>query len=124
MFGLYLKHSHNYIDIVKYYSDMHFNLIIPADFSLISMVYFRNTHSCAPVCSQERSRSVQIVKQLLEQKVNIDVWDGNGATPLHHAARRGCVEVVKVLLDRGANCSLKDIDGSNPLDIAIDSGYE
>lgn len=74
--------------------------------------------------SQEQSRSIQIVKQLLEQKVDVDICDGNGATPLHHAAKRGCVEVVKVLLDKRANCSLKDMEGNNPLDLAIDNGHK
>ena len=83
-----------------------------------------NNHSCAPVTSQERSQGVQIVKQLLEQKVDVDIRDGNKATPLHHAAKRGCVEVVKVLLDRGASCSLKDKEDNNPLDLAIDNGHK
>ncbi|GFG38137.1 hypothetical protein Cfor_04788, partial [Coptotermes formosanus] len=39
---------------------------------------------------------------LVQQKIEVDIYDENGMTPLQHAAYKGNKEIVQMLIDRGA----------------------
>ena len=53
---------------------------------------------------------------LLENGVDINVRNRDGATPLHSAAFLGHIETVKLLLERGADTTLQNNDGATPMD--------
>jgi len=52
----------------------------------------------------------------------VDVRDGDGFTPLHHASYNGLMEMVSILLERGADVNAAAEDGSRPLDWARSGG--
>jgi len=58
--------------------------------------------------------------QVVSQKVDINMKDGDGATPLHFAASRGHVNVVRWLLTRRAKICL-DKFGRSPLNDAAEN---
>ena len=47
------------------------------------------------------------VRQLLDQRANVNAVDENGITPLMYAAHSGVTSTVKLLLDRGADVNAK-----------------
>jgi len=67
------------------------------------------------------------VKLLLAtRKVDVDVKDGNGRTPLSYAAEHGHEAVVKLLLEtEGVDINVKDEGyGRTPLSYAAEHGHE
>ncbi|KAJ9576501.1 hypothetical protein L9F63_025605, partial [Diploptera punctata] len=60
---------------------------------------------------------------LLQHKMNVDIYDENGMTPLQHAAYKGNKEIVQMLLDQGADVnSGKHEHGYTALHFAALSG--
>ena len=55
---------------------------------------------------------------LKELKVNVNVADKSGNTPLHDAARFGHLGVAKILVNSGASLSMKNKNGMTPIDLA------
>ena len=49
---------------------------------------------------------IDLVKALLQQKVNVNYCDSERITPLMHAAKNGFFELVLLLLQHGADVSL------------------
>ncbi|KAM6581006.1 hypothetical protein CsatA_004780 [Cannabis sativa] len=62
-----------------------------------------------------------LLDELLKAKLDPDIGDANGRTPLHIAASEGHKECVLVLLKHGCNVHLKDFSGSTALWNAIES---
>ncbi|KAL7302539.1 hypothetical protein TKK_0005176 [Trichogramma kaykai] len=56
------------------------------------------------------------------QKVQLDVRDKRGDTPLHYALRYGNARTAETMLRRGANPNLVDARGSTPLQIICEGG--
>lgn len=55
----------------------------------------------------------------LMKAIDLNRYDENGWTPLHHAARLGHTEIVKALVEGGADPALRDkVNGATPLDFA------
>ncbi|MBW3564649.1 MAG: ankyrin repeat domain-containing protein [Acidobacteria bacterium] len=50
--------------------------------------------------------------------IEIDIRDGEGRTPLMHAAEMGCDRCVALLLDAGADPALEDLSGSTAIELA------
>ncbi|KII67434.1 BRCA1-associated RING domain protein 1 [Thelohanellus kitauei] len=59
------------------------------------------------------------LKQFLDQKVDPNVQDNAGWTPLHEAITRGHVEAVKLLINYGADVNIAGYEGRTPLDDAL-----
>lgn len=60
----------------------------------------------------------EIVKYLLEQKLDVNAQDSEGQTALHFAASCGHLEVIRVLLDHGGDPTIQDADGLQPEECA------
>ncbi|WP_375316208.1 ankyrin repeat domain-containing protein [Wolbachia endosymbiont (group A) of Colletes cunicularius] len=58
------------------------------------------------------------VKDLINQKANINAKDMYGWTPLHFAASRDKLSVVEFLFNNNANVKTKDVYGNTPLHVA------
>ena len=56
----------------------------------------------AIILSDGGPQHVQIVRQLIEAKADLDLADGDGVTPLQHARKRGYHEIASMLLAAGA----------------------
>jgi len=78
----------------------------------------RNALGVSPLHSACASRSVGVVKLLLEHGADPNAVEGNGLTPLHTAAGNGNREIVTMLLEAGADRALRSSDGSTAADVA------
>ena len=67
--------------------------------------------------------SEEMIKELLKNKVEINVLDKDHCTPLWLAASNGKKEIVKVLIDTGADVDIQDNLKRKPLAIAIKNGH-
>lgn len=70
---------------------------------------------------------LDLIKRLVERKVNLDIQDKSGNTALHHVLKTVIYinndqtgrDTVHYLLDNGANIDIKDKDENTPLIIAV-----
>lgn len=63
---------------------------------------------------------VNILKYLLNLKVDVNMLDADGQTALHYAASCDHFDCVKLLVDKGVDMHIKDIDGSLAKDLTAD----
>ena len=65
------------------------------------------------------------LQRLLEkdEKININLYDGEGQTALHQSCLDGNFELVKILVKFGADIKLANRDGWNALHIAAYGGH-
>lgn len=66
---------------------------------------------------------VKVAKWLLKAKVDINLGDSFGNTPLHYAAQGGMESLVEFLVSNGADSSAVNLDGRNPLHFASAYGH-
>ncbi|GEM_PF-2355686 len=72
-----------------------------------------------------RGGHADTVKEVLKPgKVNINVKDEQGRTPLIEAARNGHNDVVRTLLNAGADAKLRDLQGKTALGYASEGGHK
>uniref|UniRef100_W8B4D6 Acyl-CoA-binding domain-containing protein 6 n=1 Tax=Ceratitis capitata TaxID=7213 RepID=W8B4D6_CERCA len=62
--------------------------------------------------------SVEILKYLIENGVDVNFRDSEQQTALHYAASCGHMECIRVLLEANADPFIKDVDGQSSLDVA------
>jgi ankyrin repeat protein len=57
------------------------------------------------------------VKNLLSEGYDVNLFDGVGYTPLHHAIKKENIAIAQLLIDAGADVNAHDIDkaGNTPL---------
>lgn len=63
----------------------------------------------------KRKIDLDVLKYLLAERVDIDIRDNKGATPLHWAAKYNNTTAVSYLLDLGAVIEALDAEGNTPL---------
>jgi len=64
------------------------------------------------------SGQTEILKLLIDAKVELDIQDNDGWTALHWAATRGITKNAQILVDAGARKDIPDIEGKFPYDYA------
>jgi uncharacterized protein len=67
--------------------------------------------------------NVSEVNRLLEQGVEVNAQDNDGATALMLASQNGHLNVVKALLEKGADVNAKANEGETALMVACDRGH-
>ena len=60
-----------------------------------------------------------IIRELIQQRANLDACDLFGSTASHIAAKQGDLESLKFLLESGADVNAKDNEGYLPLHVAV-----
>ncbi|KND87822.1 Ankyrin repeat domain-containing protein 50 [Tolypocladium ophioglossoides CBS 100239] len=70
-----------------------------------------------------RNSNTAVIKLLLG-RVNVELSDKDGRTPLSWAVEEGNDAVIKLLLEKGANAESSDTEGRTPLSLAADQGHE
>ena len=61
----------------------------------------------------------RIIKALVSMKVDLNLTDESGLSPIHMSVIHGHVDSVKLLLNAGADTNIRARDGRTPLDYAI-----
>ena len=62
-----------------------------------------------------KSVRTEIVKLLLKNKVDMNIWNNDGFTALIQAAKSGCTEIVKILIAGGADINALDNENNTAL---------
>src|SRR5262249_13790804 len=62
--------------------------------------------------------SLDAIKLLVENDVDVNAFTTNGQTTMHNAAARGADAVIRYAAEKGARLDRKDKQGRTPLDIA------
>lgn len=69
--------------------------------------------------------NTRLVSMILRgRKVNVNLSNSDGWTPLQLAARRGSLQCVKLLLEAGANVHARTQAGKTPRDLAAANGRQ
>lgn len=66
--------------------------------------------------------SIEVVRELLEKKADMNVCDQIGWDCLHHACRNGRLDVVRLLISAKADCSRTTSDSKTILTMAVLEG--
>jgi len=82
----------------------------------------RNAADVMPLHSAVASRSVHLVRTLLEQGADANARQAGGFTPLHGAAQNGDASAVELLLAAGADARALDGSGRTALELTDDEG--
>lgn len=72
----------------------------------------------ADLISAVQAGDLQVVRDLVRQKVNVDAARGDGMTPLHWAVHGGDEAIVQVLIQAGADLNARSARGLTPLLLA------
>ena len=59
----------------------------------------------------------EVVQLLIKNGADVNIKNGDGATPLHSAAFLGRIDVAKLLLENGADIKARNNDGATPADV-------
>ena len=82
-----------------------------------------NPMALRPLHSATVSRSLEIVRMLVDRGAEVSARQHGGWTPLHAAAFNGDLPMAEFLVAHGALASLKSDDGKTALDIAAEKGH-
>jgi uncharacterized protein len=84
----------------------------------------RNPMALRPLHSAAASRSLGIVKLLVERGALVNVRQHGGFTPLHAAAFNGDRAMAEYLVAHGADWALKSDEGKTAIEFALEKGHE
>ncbi|WP_341814526.1 ankyrin repeat domain-containing protein [Wolbachia endosymbiont (group A) of Dendrolimus pini] len=80
--------------------------------------FLKQTQLDKKLLAAAQNADINEVKDLINQKANINAKDMYGWTPLHFAASRNKLSVVEFLFNNNANINAKDVYGNTPLHVA------
>lgn len=66
---------------------------------------------------------IPLLKTLLDRKLNVNMPDAEGDTPLHYALGVGRADVVALLLEKGAQVNMPNQEGTTPLMLAAGDNH-
>uniref|UniRef100_A0A1D1YVT9 RING-type E3 ubiquitin transferase n=1 Tax=Anthurium amnicola TaxID=1678845 RepID=A0A1D1YVT9_9ARAE len=78
-------------------------------------------HYRTPLHTAAMVNDAELVKIILDARVDVNITNVQNTIPLHVALNRGANSCVGLLLSAGANCNLQDDDGDNAFHIAADA---
>ena len=88
-------------------------------FSLVVLVCVFSVVRSQTIFDAVRTGKIEIVKLLIEKSPQmLDSRDGDGMTPLHHAARDGNAALINYLIEKGAKSEIQNNQGRTPLHLA------
>ncbi|GAB1312345.1 Heterokaryon incompatibility domain-containing protein [Madurella fahalii] len=82
----------------------------------------RRNDSGNPSGEGDDTKQTEKAKQMLAEKANLNLPNGEGMTALHLASQYGHSDVVKTLVEHGAQLSARDSKGQTALMLAIKHG--
>lgn len=71
-----------------------------------------------------KSKNIELAKQLILTKGNVNITDSNGNTPLHLSMYQNNTELANLLINYGANLTLPNRYGSLPVDMKLQQDIE
>jgi len=102
---------------IQYYIHTHPHAPNPAIEMRPHMYFFETPHNTILHVASELGVD-EIVDLLIFHRVNVNVTNAQGKTPLHKALTHGQPSVAHKLLKAGANANIRDIAGYTPLERA------
>lgn len=87
--------------------------------SMISTLKYRDA-----LITAARINELDTLEFLLNEINEINIYDNQKNTALHHAAMLGNDQVVEVLLQHNVDINVVNLDGKTALDLAKDNGHE
>jgi ankyrin repeat protein len=85
--------------------------------------YWSGDHLFYPINVAVESKSIDMVKLLLESNVKLNIKDHNGYSPLHWACQSNNLDIIEILIRNGIDVNIQALDGSTALHIAVLNEY-
>jgi ankyrin repeat protein len=82
-------------------------------------VKLKNAKGATPLLYAAIGGHKEIAELLIEKSADVNVKDGDGGTPLHHATNK---EIAELLIDKVADVNAKNWEGLTPLHYAAFTG--
>ena len=90
--------------------------------SIPDFVAFKDSFGNAALFHASYEGHIDVMRNLLANKADVNAPDSAGSTPLEIAAAKGRLDAVDLLLANKANPSAEDKDGSTPMHMAANFG--
>ena len=90
--------------------------------ALLSIVSLAAAGSDLRLVEAVEKGDMEAVRSLLEQRVDVNASQADGATALHWAAHRDDQKTAELLMDAGANVNTTNAYGVTPLSLACTNG--
>ncbi|EEF32836.1 Potassium channel AKT2/3, putative [Ricinus communis] len=118
--------QHDYIAIMKNFLQHHKTLkdLKVGEFPFESGEEDGDPNMASNLLTVASTGNAAFLEELLKAKLDPDIGDSKGRTPLHIAASKGHEECVMVLLRHGCNIHLRDINGNTALWDALSSKHQ
>jgi Ankyrin repeats (3 copies) len=87
--------------------------------ALLATAAFAADPRAADLLNAARKGDNALIRTLISHKINLDVKDKDGRTPLMLAAQHGHAEAVRLLLEGGAHPDLRDRQGYTAYGLAV-----
>lgn len=114
----FVKAMNNMIDTTNPVSD---ELRLYINNAGINELNFIDFYGYTPLDTAIYTKSIDLVKLLVEKDANVNSISGNNYRPLHTATESGTFEIVKLLIENGADVNVFTKNNNTPLILAARS---